>query len=297
MIRMILFLLLGLFMSTGSLFGQQANPFDLQYRLPETARIAPEGTGNPFDLVPHKVPGADLSLVETVAAKGTVGPVFQLPQRNTLAPGAMFGILVVVLIFFTIAVGVDRATVGKAWRSFLNENALTIAQRDALGLAGNTPYFLLYANFLLNAGIFIFLIVQALSSSAYNNFMFLLICFGIALGVFLSKHLMIRLASWLLPIKTEAKRYNFLITIFNCVLGLFLVPFNFLIAFLLDYKDFLVFWVIGLAILFYGYRSVRAISIGSSFLAGHQFHFLLYLCTVEIAPLLILIKLTMLQIG
>ncbi|MGI9158546.1 MAG: DUF4271 domain-containing protein [Saprospiraceae bacterium] len=34
---------------------------------------------------------------------------------------------------------------------------------------------------------------------------------------------------------------------------------------------------------------------GAKFLAGNQFHFLLYLCTVEIAPVAILVKLVLLQ--
>lgn len=85
--------------------------------------------------------------------------------------------------------------------------------------------------------------------------------------------------------------------IFNCVLGLFLVPFNFMIALGAEsfYQGLLVFWVLGLVSIFYIYRTLRALNIGSKFLAGDQFHFLLYLCTVEVAPILLLTKFASMQ--
>jgi hypothetical protein len=57
----------------------------------------------------------------------------------------------------------------------------------------------------------------------------------------------------------------------------------------------LVFWVLGLVSIFYIYRSLRALNIGSKFLVSDQFHFLLYLCTVEVAPVVLLAKLAIMQ--
>jgi hypothetical protein len=73
-----------------------------------------------------------------------------------------------------------------------------------------------------------------------------------------------------------------------------LVPFNFLVAFARSYADFMVYWTLSLAGIFYLYRSMRAIVIGKKFLSRNLFHFLLYLCTVEIAPVVILVKLAIL---
>ena len=270
------------------------NPFELRHRL----AVVTEGEDllGPFDMVRHRPPGATEEFVE-MTRKPTL-PLDRLRNRGKLSNPALFSILVGGLLFFTFAVGSNRAAVGRAWRSFLNENALSIAQRDATGLAGNTPYYMLYANFLINAGIFAFLMVQSLNEDeAFNNGLFLLLCMGLSAVVFLSKHILLYLVGVLFPVKSEVQRYNFLITIFNCVLGLFLVPFNFLIAFLLEYKDFLLFWAVGLALIFYGYRTFRAMFIGSKYLSGNQFHFLLYLCTVEIAPLVIFIKFIMNQVS
>jgi hypothetical protein len=273
---------------------RSSNPFDLQFRLlnaPETGANALPG--NPFDVVAHREPGAAKALLEELP--GDQKPVFSLPAGNAFPARSLFFILVSVLAFLAFTVAANRSAALKAWRSLLNDNALVIAQRESAGQAGNTPYYLLYTNFLLNAGLFVFLIVQSQTENRYNNFSFLGLCFLFAAAVFLTKHLLLRLIGWLLPVEQDILRYNFLIIAFNCVLGLFLMPFNFLISFLLEYKDFLVFWAIGLAILFYGYRALRAFSVAAKFLAGNQFHFLLYLCTVEIAPVAILVKLVLLQ--
>ena len=270
------------------------NPFDLQFRLAKEQNTDLSVlNGNPFEVVPHREPGAAKALLEEMPAGRK--PVPALPEGNALSARTLFFILLTVLAFLAFTVAANRSAALKAWKSLLNDNALVIAQRESAGQAGNTPYYLLYANFLLNAGLCVFLIVQSQTDNRFNNIGFLLLCFFFAGAIFLSKHLLLRVVAWMLPVEQEIMRYNFLIIVFNCVLGLFLMPFNFLISFLLEYKDFLVFWAIGLAILFYGYRSVRALSSITKFLAGHQFHFLLYLCTVEIAPVVILVKLVLLQ--
>lgn len=273
---------------------RSSNPFDLLFRLPDAPETGINALpGNPFDVVAHREPGAAKALLEDLP--GDQKPVFSLPAGNALSARSLFFILVSVLAFLAFTVAANRSAALKAWRSLLNDNALVIAQRESAGQSGNTPYYLLYTNFLLNAALFVFLIVQSQTENRYNNFSFLGLCFLFAAAVFLTKHLLLRLIGWLLPVEQDILRYNFLIIAFNCVLGLFLMPFNFLISFLLEYKDFLVFWAIGLAILFYGYRALRAFSVVAKFLAGNQFHFLLYLCTVEIAPVAILVKLVLLQ--
>jgi hypothetical protein len=274
---------------------QGGNPFDLQFRLSgEQSAEINMLNGNPFEVVPHREPGAAEALLEEMPAGRK--PVSALPEGDALSARTLFFILLTILTFLAFTLAANRSAALKAWKSLLNDNALVIAQRESAGQAGNTPYYLLYANFLLNAGLFVFLIVQSQTDNRFNNPGFLLLCVVFAGAIFLSKHLLLRLVAWLLPAEQEILRYNFLIIVFNCVLGLFLMPFNFFISFLLDYKDFLVFWAVGLAILFYGYRSIRALTMCTKFLAGHQFHFLLYLCIVEIAPVVILIKLVLLQI-
>jgi hypothetical protein len=281
--------------------GQTAvNPFDLIHRLPKQALAGSDAAqselaANPFNVVAHRTPGASQILAENKTE--AFRPFSILPRGGGLSNGLLFGLLVLMFAILTLSVAANRSAVGKAWRGFLNDNALTQAQREATGLVGSTPYYLLYLNFLLNMGLFIFLVTRFFTQEKFNNTPFLLICIVGGAAMFLSKHVILAIVRYLFQVEAEVNRYNFLVIIFNCVLGLFLVPFNFMIALGAEnfYQGLLVFWVLGLVSIFYIYRSLRALNIGSKFLVGDQFHFLLYLCTVEAAPVLLLTKLAMMQ--
>lgn len=280
-------------------FGQSAaNPFELRFRLSATrvgSAIADGSTElvNPFDVVPHRAPGAAKSLSEneTVAFR----PFSVVPRGGGLPTAVLFWMLVAMVGFLAFSVAANRSVVSRAWRGFLNDNALSLIQRESTGLVGSTPYYLLYVSFVINAGVFIFLVTRFFRKETFNNLPFLLLCIGVSASIFLSKHLLLRILAWLFPVREEVKRYNFLIIVFNCVLGLFLLPCNLLLAFTPDYQTLLVFWMLGLTFVFYTYRAIRSTAIGSKFLAVSQFHFLLYLCTVEIAPVLFIVKVAMTQ--
>ncbi|MBK6993743.1 MAG: DUF4271 domain-containing protein [Lewinellaceae bacterium] len=275
-----------------------ANPFELLHRLSKEV-LAADGISlppaNPFDVVPHRAPVATASLAEnkTEAFK----PFAVLPRGDGLSGGILAALLLTAFAFLTFSVASNRNAVGKAWAGFLHDNGFSVAQREASGFVGTTPYYLLYVNFLFNAGIFVFLVTRVFQKDL-NNIWFLLFCLGGAAAAFLSKHVMLRIMRALFPLDAELRKYNFLIIIFNCVLGLFLVPFNLLIAFSAEtgvQQLLLVSWMLGLVAIFYAYRSLRASPIGLKFLSQSPFHFLLYFCTVEIAPVLLLVKLALMQ--
>lgn len=275
--------------------GQSASPFDLVHRLPKTAVVAGADSlanvlQNPFDVRPHRVPGAEKSKLAKSEKKVPLRHRITLPKGKSSSKTFLFWTLVGMLGFLGFSISVNRSVVAKAWRGFLNDNSLSMAHRESLTQAGALPYTLLYANFLLNAGIFMFLILRAFRGEDFNNPYILLLCAVGIVGIFFLKHVLLRVVGWLFPVAAEMNRYNFTIIVFNCVLGFFLVGFNFLIAFSGEFQGFLIFWVIGLVLLFYGYRALRSLLLGSKFLAGSLFHFLLYLCAAEIAPVLILFK-------
>jgi len=288
--------------SAAAVVGQGSpNPFDIVQRLPENLRhhamasaaVPLEVASNPFNMVPHSIPGTSAEWNSSSSGE-LFHPMEVLPTGDEMSDTAVFWFLVVLLAFLSFSIAAKRNIVGKVWRGFLNDNSLSIAQKEAAGMIGSTPYYLLYASFLLNAGTFAFLIARHFSPKSFNNPGFLVVCLLLSGGLFLAKHILVSLLGWLFPVAAEARRYNFLILVFNCVLGLFLVPFNFLIAFARHYGDFMVFWTLALAAIFYLYRAMRATAISSKFLSGNLFHFFLYLCAVEIAPAVVLVKIALL---
>ena len=192
--------------------------------------------------------------------------------------------------WLVLSVVYNRLAVVRVWAGFLTNSALQVNQRDLNAYLGTAPYALLQVNFLLNSGVFVFFVVQTFSLGRYNNPVFFALCAGLVPLLMLSKRAILAIVRRIYPVKAEAERYDFLVLTFNCVLGLFLFPFNFLIAFYKEDGGFLVFWLLALVVLFYAYRAIRGLFIGQKILAEHPLHFLLYLCVVEISPIVLIWK-------
>jgi hypothetical protein len=116
-------------------------------------------------------------------------------------------------------------------------------------------------------------------------------CIGGISLIFILKHILLKIVGAIFPIEKELGTYSFTIIVFQIILGIALLPFMIFIAYgteeLIPYAIYGAFIMIGI---FYIYRSLRGLFIGNRFLAYHKFHFLLYICTVEIAPLVVLLK-------
>ena len=156
----------------------------------------------------------------------------------------------------------------------------------------NPAYLAFYILFVITSGVFIFLLTNYFQSPLHSNqFVALLICVGlISLGV-LTKHFVVGFISNILPFKKEMKLYNFNIAIFNFILGVMLIPIVALIAFApFQMINYIIYGSLGLILLIYLLRTLRALNLTNKLWMMHSFHFIVYLCTVEIAPILILFK-------
>ncbi len=278
--------------------GQQSNPFELAPRLDSTtlSQLYPRGIGrglpdtiiNPFELV------SDPSLL--------------FPDANEVLPGVKplvtdgydrfkFVTMLGMLLLLTLLMTLMRNLVLKAYRGFINDNLLSQFHRDQEG-RGSLPLYLLYGMFFINAGLFLFFVIQYFHVSLHPNLWIqFLYCLAAVVAAFLLKHLLLNSIGFIFPVGKEVRRYNFLIIIFSFIIGLFLAPVNLLLAYgPEDYAYYALYGAFGLIVLIYLFRALRALLIANQFLLFHRIHFLLYICTVEIAPILILIKIALVQL-
>ena len=289
-----LFICLYFVASTGLVSWSQnsSSPFDLVPRLNlEQQEIleettAPTSTGNPFDIVAPSSGQTAPNPIREVVLPDDVAP--EESQNRFL-----FGTLVVMLVLLVVAFSLFRYHIQLVLQAFSNDNMLRQIHRDQ-GAFIQSPYLFLYLVFFFNAGFFEFLLSQHFgwklpSDSNWEN---LLMFVGATTLIFFAKHILLKLIEWVYPFSKEIKAFSFTIIIFSITLGFILIPINLFLAFgppashsILVY---LALFVIGGIYLF---RSLRGFLLGSSYLVSNRFHFLLYICTVEIAPLLILIKL------
>lgn len=271
---------------------EEGNPFDLKHRLEEgdIDRKAPVDVSNPFDINRPNV------------EKKTTIPVVGAPNKPTKtkkrkkviqsnADSFIFWLITVMLVLMTVLITLYNTIIEKSYRSFVNENFLKMVHRDQ-GRIVSFPFMIFYILFFINLAVFIFLAARnfqiGINASPFISY---LICLGGIILAFLLKHALLMLLGGVFPINKEIRQYSFTIVIFSIILGLALVPFNLFIAFTdPDLARVLIYGALVVIAGAYIYRTIRAIFISSNYISLHTFHFFMYLCTAEIAPVVLLAK-------
>ena len=155
-------------------------------------------------------------------------------------------------------------------------------------------YWVIYALFAVSTGVFGYQIAHYFKVPMSGAVVGLSLCmFGVALITFF-RHTFLKIIATIFPFFKEINLYIFTITIFHLTMGLLLVPFVIFIAFAPNSMQTIALYAALIMVGFvYLLRSIRGFMIATKHILEYRFHFLLYLCAVEIAPLLILIKLGM----
>ncbi len=313
-------IILSVFLCTGlMLYAQTGNPFELKvhpkYRMGKTreqARIMPVknpdlakpdkkkdvspkfGSSNPFEkgAHPENTSGVNrMTQTHAVAishkehsgrtsARKSVQKVFK--SENDY----LFWILTFLLLVLSIIINLNRSMLGILYRSVTNDNYLNnfaLTANSQMRILLNLYYFY----YLINAGIFLYLVLQA--RYEWTGIPRLLQSIGAVFIVYGFYHTALMLMRWVYPIKKETTLYLFTIKTFESTLGLFLLILNFAIAFTpAEIAGVLIKTGIGLFIIFYLLRMVRGFFLSNRYMVTHTFHFILYLCSFEIAPFLII---------
>jgi Domain of unknown function (DUF4271) len=252
-----------------------------------------DSSANPFDILRGAKVGTDSA---AIAANNRIeNPLSAAPSlmnKQTYSKNFLFWIFLFTLILTAFVVSNTRTAVQNAYQALLSDNALRQIHRDQVGW-GNFGQLALYGLFWLNMGIFAFLMYyRYIGQSPFGQFATFLLCVGGVSLAFLIKHAILLLVANVFPIAKEIKLYNYIIITGGIFLSLVLLPLNIFIAYSPDsFKEIFIYGAFGMIALVYLVRSLRSLSVASPFLMTDQFHFLLYLCVVEIAPIMILVKL------
>lgn len=282
------------------------NPFELLHRMgvkPSAQPVDPAVLNNPFDLLAR--PSATAMLAPTVQPQAVKKKrEWKMPKiefQLSANPSAVlqridFGVTTLVLLTLAFFMTLLQGPIVKVFQAFANENAFNQIYREREG-RGFGVYNLLYISFLINLGVFLFYILHHFQIDFNANLVLQLgICVAGVLIAFSLKHLVLWLIGLIFPVNREVSRYNFIMLIFGSSLGLLLGPINILLAYgAQNLHEVLIWGTISTIGLVYAFRSVRSLWLAGRIFASHQFHFLLYICTVEIAPVLTVVKLILNQ--
>jgi hypothetical protein len=154
------------------------------------------------------------------------------------------------------------------------------------------PSLLMNGFFVLSAGLYINFLLQYFELQTVDNFWlsFLYCCLGVSVVYFI-KFIGLKLSGWLFNMDEAANSYIFIVFVVNKIIGVFLLPFLILLAFEqgTGFKIAMTLSWCGIGILIL-YRLVLTYTSVRNQVKVNPFHFFLYFCAFEIAPLLLIYK-------
>jgi hypothetical protein len=273
-----------------------ANPFDIGHiviltndslfenSIKDTLQLS----NNPFDIVreTNYLPNAKI-----IADKSsTISPI-QKTNPSARPQGFLFSLVLGILLLLTILVSISRSLINKIYQAFFNDVVLKMLFRSRSSLSISI-YLALYAMFMVNLGVFIYLILR------YNGWLInqsdiqtLSVCVISVMTLVIAKHITLASLSYTFPITKEIDLYSFIIMIFGILMGLLLAPANVFFAYA-DAPTAKII-IIGMAIalgIIYALKAIRSLFLVQNVIFSDFFHFLLYLCAIEIVPILLILK-------
>ena len=170
----------------------------------------------------------------------------------------------------------------------------TIKQRQIKEQLMQTPLpsLLLNGYFVISASLYLSFVLQHFELNRLNNFWLLVLycCVGLSLVYFI-KFIGLKISGWLFNMEEAAHSYIFIVFVVNKMIGILLLPFIVIIAFTtgdIYSVAFTLSWcLIGVLLI---YRFILTYNAVRNQVKVNPFHFFLYLCAFEIAPLLLIYK-------
>ena len=152
--------------------------------------------------------------------------------------------------------------------------------------------------FFLSAGLFITLLTKYKSWSFLPFWTLYGYITAFIVLIYIGKFLFISFAGWVFNNKAAAQGYVFLVSMVNRIMGILLIPFIIFLAFgNPQMLNITITMSIVLVILLFLYRYLVSFGSLRNDLKINPFHFFIYLCAVEILPMLLIYKLLVNYIG
>lgn len=217
---------------------------------------------------------------------------FIAPERVWQGKDGLFYASIGLLLFFAFIRNVFQRYLQDLFRLFFRT---TLKQRQVKEqmMASPLPSLLLNILFMLSGGLFITLLLQYYGLGEQYGFWQLLLYAAAGLGViYLVKFITLKLCGWLFRLSEATDAYTFIVFTTNKVLGIAWLPFIILMVFTHGLSQQL---FITAALIITGgvflYRFFLSYATIHKSIKLNPFHFILYLCAFEIAPLLLINKL------
>lgn len=202
------------------------------------------------------------------------------------------GVLLFAFILFVWLYASNRRRLNQVMKSFYIGRYSNQSGRDELSL-GNRVSIFLSGLFVITLSLFISQVINYYGFYKIENEVWFLIELAVLICfIYGFKIIIVRIAGFIFQSQKEVAEYSTMIFLFCNILGLFLLPIVVCIAFVKDVSP-LVFIYSGFSIflLLLFVRVLRGLLIGINSIRVSKFYLFLYLCTLEILPFVIMVKL------
>jgi hypothetical protein len=203
----------------------------------------------------------------------------------------MFYVLIALLLVFALLREAFPKYFNDLFRVFFRTTMKQRQVREQL-IQTPLPSLLLNGFFVMTAGMYLSFVLQHFNLDPVDNFWLMSLYCSIGLSIcYFVKFLGLKVSGWLFNMKEAADSYIFIVFIVNKMAGLLLVPFVVLLAFTKDGLYSVVMSLSWIAIVcLLAYRFILTYATIRNQVKVNPFHFFLYLCAFEIAPLLLVYK-------
>ena len=228
-----------------------------------------------------------------------VKPVYMVNQVHvTENDDILFYALIGVFLFLGVLKTIYPTYFRSLYRSFFRPANNKLQSKENVS-QNNVSSLLFNLFFVISAGLCISLWAKYTGVLTKIPF-WLLWCYAslILVIAYLIKYLVILLSGWVFDMQQEATSYNHIVFLVNKVIGLAILPLILLLAFptntIITTAATITLSVIGLLLI---YRYVISFSIIRSSLKVSPLHFFIYLCAIEVVPILIIYKILFLKLD
>jgi hypothetical protein len=212
-------------------------------------------------------------------------------KRQVKGKDFLFYFIVFLLLIYAFLQLAFQKYVNDLFRLFFRT---TLKQRQIREQLMETPLpsLLLNGFFVVTGGLYITFLLQYFNLNPFDNFwlMFLYCIVGLS-GIYFIKFIGIKISGWLFSMQEAAQSYIFIVFVVNKMIGILLLPFLIILAFTqgdVYSTGITISWCLVAALLIY--RVILTFGAVRNQVKVNPFHFFLYICAIEIAPLLLIYK-------
>jgi hypothetical protein len=203
----------------------------------------------------------------------------------------VFYLLAGFILFFGIIRTIYARYFSTLFRVFFNSSLRQSQLTDQL-LQSKLPSLFFNIIFLIAAALYVYFLLQRFKSVENNiNWVLLASCIAAFFIIYIVKFLTLKFMGWVTGYLEEANTYIFVVFLINKIIGICLLPVIVLVAFsavvIVKWVVIISFLLIGLLLLL---RFFRSYGLLQHKLNVSRFHFLLYIFSLEILPLMVLYK-------